>query len=91
MFWDLTLAEFEIKAEGYFHRQERQWQHTRFIASFLYAQSSGKIASPEEIRPTIFDDPEQVETMRKAEKLTKKDVTEFEAKWLKSPIIEEIL
>lgn len=81
-FWDLTLAEFEIKAEGYYHRQEREWEHTRFICAYLATSASKKVVSPEEIRPTIFDQERPNTKYPERPKLTKEDVAEFEKKWL---------
>jgi hypothetical protein len=84
VFWDLTFAEFEIKAEGYHHRQERQWQHTRFIAAFFATSASGKVTQPEEIRPVIFDKNSTVKGSGNKEKITAEEVEAFQKKWLKS-------
>lgn len=76
----MTLREYQIKSDGYFLRLERQWEHTRYLAHYLYAQVTGKPKSPKKLIPLIFDNDHNEE---KVKPVTKQEVEEFERKWLR--------
>lgn len=85
VFWDLSIAEFEVKCEGYFLRIDREWEQTRFIAAYLHTRLSGKVMTPEKLRPTIFDkDKKKRGDFKEADPITKQDVLDFQEKWLKN-------
>lgn len=84
-FWELSLSELQIKSEGYFLRIEREWEHTRLIASYMHTQAEGKVITPEKLMPLTFDEenPSIIKSKEKSKPLTKQDVKDFEEKWLK--------
>jgi len=82
VFWDLSLSEFEIKAEGYFLRLDREWANTRYLGHFLHAMVTHKGISPSELMPLQFDEDGPEEVNKQHKKITKEDKEAFEKKWL---------
>lgn len=83
VYLDLTISELQIKADGYFHRLERLWEHTRFLGAYLHTELSGKVIEPEKLHPMIFDIIEPEKEAEKEEPMTKEEVEKFTKKWLK--------
>lgn len=83
-FWELSFSELNIKSEGYFLRIDREWEQTRFIASYLHSQLEGKVITPEKLMPLVFDaDNSKSKNFKEAEPISKQDVVDFEKKWLR--------
>ena len=83
VFWDLSMSELQVKAEGYFLRIDREWEHTRFLGSYLHSKLEGKITTPEKLMPLIFDEDRPELNQKEVKKITKQDVKDFEEKWLR--------
>jgi len=57
-FWEMSPVIYKSVCEGYLKRKTREWEHTRFIASFLYNANRGKNSaplSPQELLPLTTD------------------------------------
>lgn len=75
VFWNLTFAEFFYIMDGYYCRNERQWEHTRYLATWIINMQTakGRKVKPTDLVKLRFDkpkkmaplDPELVERIKK--------------------------
>lgn len=77
-FWNLTFAEFFFIVDGHYCRIERQWEHTRYLATWIINMNiaKGKQVKPTDLVKLRFDKP------KKIEKLDTETINKLKAAWL---------
>lgn len=78
-FWSLTFAEFFYIVDGYYARVERNWEQTRYLATWVINMniSKGKRVKPQDLIKLRFDKP------KKAEMIDKETIEKLKKAWIK--------
>jgi len=55
VFWRMTWNDYERACQGFHHRQELEWERTRYVAAMIFNANSTKHKTPQELVPLSLD------------------------------------
>lgn len=54
-FWAMTWNDYHRACQGFYHRQELEWERTRYVAAMIFNANSKKSKTPQELVPLNLD------------------------------------